>query len=157
MGDLRRTAFALLALLAIWAPASPAPAAAPTPTAVSSAELALVDQINRARARYGLARLRHSPELARSARRYSRWQLRNGYFGHQPTIRMSRRYSTRAEVLGIAGGTRVSARRTVQSWLESPSHRAAILNRSMRYAGAGIASGRFRGRRSVIVTVHLGG
>jgi uncharacterized protein YkwD len=150
MGDLRHTSLAVLALLAACALAPPALAD------VSSAERALVDQLNQARARYGLARLQSSPELGRSARSYSRWQMRHGYFGHQPTIRMSSRFSTRAEVIRIAAGRRVSARKTVRAWLQSPSHRSAILNSGMRQVGAGIVAGRFRGRRSVIVTVHLG-
>jgi uncharacterized protein YkwD len=70
---------------------------------------------------------------------------------------MSSHFRTRGEVLRIVYGRRSDARETVRQWLQSPSHRSAILHSAMRYAGAGIASGRFHGRTAVITTVHLGG
>lgn len=152
MGELGRTRFALPVVLAVLGLA-PLGASA----AASSAELALLDELNQARGRNGLAPLRSSSELARSARRYSRWQLRHGYFGHRPRIRMSSRYTTRGEVIRLVPGRRVDPETTVRLWLGSPGHRAAILHRSMGEAGAGIVAGDFRGRRSVMVTVHLGG
>ena len=130
----------------------PQPAAA----GVSASERKLVRAIGKVRAKHGLKRVRVSRSLSRSAGRYSRWQLRHNYFGHQARIRMSSRFDTRGEVLRLVMGRRVSVRRTLRLWLRSPSHRAAILHGSMRLAGAGIARGRFRGRRAVMVTVHLG-
>lgn len=123
---------------------------------VSPAERELVRTLSEARAKQGLAPLRNSRTLARSAGRYSRWQLRNGYFGHQVRIRMSGSFSLRGEVLRLVPSWRLRIRRTVRLWLRSPSHRSAILHPGMRLAGAGIAKGRRRGRRALIVTVHLG-
>jgi uncharacterized protein YkwD len=123
---------------------------------VSPAERELVRALSDVRAQHGLAPLRGSRALARSAGRYSRWQLRNGYFGHQPRIRMSGSFSLRGEVLRLVPSRRLRIRRTVRVWMRSPSHRSAILHPGMRQAGAGIARGRFRGRRALIVTVHLG-
>jgi uncharacterized protein YkwD len=123
---------------------------------VSPAERDMVRALSDVRVRHGLAPLRQSRTLAGSAGRYSRWQLRNGYFGHQPRIRMSGSFSLRGEVLRLVPSRRLGIRRTVRLWMRSPSHRAAILHPGMRQAGAGIARGRFHGYRATIVTVHLG-
>lgn len=124
---------------------------------VTPKERALVRAISHVRVQHGLSPVRGARTLARSSGRYSRWQLRNGYFGHQPRIRMSSRFGVGGEVLRIVPSWRVNIRRTLRLWMRSPSHRAAILYPNMRRAGAGIVRGRFRGRLSLIVTVHLGG
>jgi len=122
----------------------------------SGAERELVDAISEVRQQNGLAPVRASPSLARSAGRYSRWQLENDYFGHQPQIRMSSSFSTKGEVLRLVIGERVGVRTTLRLWMNSSSHRNAILYPRMRMAGAGIEKGRYQGRQAVIVTVHLG-
>ena len=124
---------------------------------VTPAERALVQTLSQVRQAAGLGPLRASHTLARSAGRYSRWQLRHGYFGHQPRIRMSSHFRVGGEVLRLVPSSHVRVRRTLRLWLRSPSHRAALLHPSMRRAGAGIARGRFRGYPSLIVTMHLGG
>jgi uncharacterized protein YkwD len=123
---------------------------------VSRTEKKLVRAVNGARQAHGLAPLRGARALHRSAGRYSRWQLSNGYFGHQARIRMSSSYSLRGEVLRISWSRGISPRRTVRMWMRSPGHRAAILHGGMRVGGAGVASGRFQGRRATIVTFHMG-
>jgi uncharacterized protein YkwD len=123
---------------------------------VSKREKSIVRAISDARERHGLRALRGARQLHRSAGRYSRWQLRHGYFGHQPRIRMSSSYGLRAEVLRLHWGWGVRARRTVRMWMRSPSHRSAILHGGMRAAGVGVAKGRFRGRVATVVTVHMG-
>jgi uncharacterized protein YkwD len=131
--------------------------ATPAAAGASRAEDDLVSAVNAARQARGLAPVRRAPSLARSARRYSRWQLRNSYFGHQASIRMSRRFRLRVEVLRLVPSWRVNPSRTVGLWLGSAAHAAAILHPSVRYAGAGIVRGRFRGRIASAVTMHLGG
>jgi uncharacterized protein YkwD len=131
--------------------------AAPATAKVTPAERALVHAIGQVRVAHGLAPVRASRTLARSAGRYSRWQLRSGYFGHQPQIRMSSRFGVGGEVLRWVPSWRVKLRRTLAMWLRSPSHRAALLYPHVQYAGAGIVRGRFRGRLASMITVHLGG
>jgi len=131
--------------------------ATPASARVTPTERALVRAISHVRMAHGLAPVRGSHTLARSAGRYSRWQLRNGYFGHQPRIRMSSRYGVGGEVLRWVPSWRLKLRRTLRMWLRSPSHRAALLYPAMHHAGAGIVRGRFRGRLALMITVHLGG
>ena len=123
---------------------------------VSSTELELVRAISDVRQQNGRSPVRASHSLAASAGRYSQWQLENDYFGHQPQIRMSSSFSTKGEVLRLVIGNGIGVNKTLRLWMNSPSHRNAILYPSMRMAGAGIAKGRYQGRQAVIVTVHLG-
>jgi uncharacterized protein YkwD len=131
--------------------------AAPAMARVTPAERALVRTVSQIRAAHGLAPVRRSRSLARSAGRYSRWQLRHDYFGHQPRIRMSGRFGVGGEVLRWVPSWRIKLRRTVRLWMRSPSHRAALLHPGMRRAGAGIVRGRLHGRLALMVTMHLGG
>jgi len=131
--------------------------AVPAMARVTPAERALVRAVSQVRVAHGLAPVRGARTLARSAGRYSRWQLRHDYFGHQPRIRMSSRFGVGGEVLRWVPSWRIKPRRTLRLWMRSPSHRAALLHPDMRRAGAGIARGRFHGRLAVMVTMHLGG
>ena len=130
--------------------------APPAVADVTPTEREFVDAVSEVRRQHGVSGVQDSRSLARSAGNYSRWQLAHDYFGHQPEIRMSSSFSTRGEVLRLIIGRGVGVRRTMRLWMNSPSHRNAILYPAMRVAGAGIASGNFQGRRAVIVTVHLG-
>ena len=129
----------------------------PAMARVTASERALVRAVSHVRVAHGLTPVRGSRSLARSAGRYSRWQLRHDYFGHQPRIRMSSRFGVGGEVLRWVPSWRIKLRRTLRLWLRSPSHRAALLHPGMRRAGAGIARGRLHGRLALMITMHLGG
>ena len=131
--------------------------ATPAMARVTPTERALVRAVSELRVAHGLPPVRGSRILARSAGRYSRWQLRHDYFGHQSRIRMSSRFDVGGEVLRWAPSWRIKLRRTLGLWMRSASHRAALLHPGMRRAGAGIVRGRLHGRLAVMVTMHLGG
>jgi uncharacterized protein YkwD len=141
--------------LAIAIAATAGPAAAPA--GATPAEDQMIQELNEVRADRGLRKLRFSPSLRRSARRYSRQMLARDRFGHQASPRMSRRFSPRGEVLANNEGSNPDVVATVQRWLRSSSHRAVILNRSMRYVGAGAATGDYRRATATLWTVHFGG
>jgi uncharacterized protein YkwD len=75
--------------------------------------------------------------------------LRTGNFTHGDWYRRLRRHGVRARTLGenIAwgSGTDATGGAIVRMWLESPSHRATLLNHAFRYVGVGIATGSFAG------------
>ncbi len=131
----------------------PAITAAP---AAASAESQMLQKINAYRAKHGLPGIRRSKSLARSAERYSWKMLRNGYFGHQSRIAASSKYRRLGEILAYTAGTRPRVGEAFRMWLNSPGHKALIVDRGFRYMGAGVASGRFRGRRATLWTVHFG-
>ncbi|HEX2232008.1 MAG TPA: CAP domain-containing protein [Thermoleophilaceae bacterium] len=128
------------------------------PAAIAPApEVAMVSAVNRARAKRGRRPLGHSSSLNRSAHRYAAWMLRRDYYGHLLRIRAGGRYRRIGEALAMHFGWRSRIRRTVRSWLSSPTHRALLLSGRFRELGAGRATGRFGGRRATTWVLHLGG
>ena len=130
-------------------PAAPAVAA-------RSAEDQMIAKINAYRDNRGLPKVRKSKSLTRSAERYSWKQLNAGYFGHSNRIQASSNYRRLGEILAYHGGTSARVNATFRMWLNSGGHRAVIMDRNFRYAGAGRASGRFRGGKATIWTVQFG-
>jgi uncharacterized protein YkwD len=116
----------------------------------------LIGKINQVRAAHGLKKLRISKSLSRSSTRYSHRLMATGYFGHASRIQASRRFRRLGEVLEWRRGHRPGVRSTLRDWLNSPGHRSVILSPGFRYIGAGLARGRFRGRRAGIWVAQLG-
>jgi uncharacterized protein YkwD len=116
----------------------------------------MLNAVNMVRAQNGLPAVHYSRTLAHSAHGYSRRLMSTGYFGHDTRIHASRRFHTLGEILEWRRGMRPAVWATLRDWMNSPPHRAVILNGSFRYAGAGYTRGRFHGQRSTIWTMHFG-
>ena len=126
------------------------------PAFAGGAENQMLSKINSYRAQHGLPKVRKSKSLARSAERYSWKQMHNGYFGHASRIQASSKYHRLGEILAWRKGTSAAINATFRMWLNSGGHRAVIMDRGFRYAGAGLAAGNFRGGRAAIWTVQFG-
>jgi uncharacterized protein YkwD len=144
-----RTRVAMVMALALSLPSSVAAAG-------TKDSRAMVDTINRARAKHGAHALRHHAALSRSAKRYARHLLRTGSFGHAGRIRASDRFRRLGELLARHPGRKPRRSRTVRRWVRSPWHRPVLLGRQFRFVGVGRVYGRFHGRRRTIWVVHLG-
>ena len=109
---------------------------------------------NRERARHGLPRLRENPKLRRAAERHTSNMVIARFFDHTSpsgTTMVDRIRGTgytkhaRAWALGenIAwgSGSLATAAQIHRSWMNSPGHRANILQRSFREIGIGIETG----------------
>jgi uncharacterized protein YkwD len=107
--------------------------------------------INRERARHGERPLKPNRRLMRAAHAHSEEMVARDYFGHvSPNgttpldrIRASGFIAKRSSwSIGenIAWGTLwlATPRAIVQAWMQSPGHRANILDRAYRYSGIGI-------------------
>jgi uncharacterized YkwD family protein/spore coat assembly protein SafA len=114
---------------------------------VKSIENQVVQLTNQQRARYGLPPLAHDWQLSRVARYKSADMRDKHYFSHtsptygSPFTMMKNfgiSYHTAAE--NIAAGQR-TPQEVVNSWMNSPGHRANILNRNMTHIGVGYAKG----------------
>ena len=108
---------------------------------VNAYELEIIRLINEVRVRYGLNPLALSPELSMAARFHSQEQVDLDFFGHESPV--TGRGTQRAEMFGHTNvqehvfgvgeniiGTATSNRSPadqVNTWLNSPGHRAAIL------------------------------
>src|SRR3954468_20183062 len=159
----RRSALPLLLLVAVAAvAATPASAAtgcasADGPTAQSST-VALANSalclVNQERTSRGLKPLKSNRHLAKAARNHARDMVVRGYFSHDSMsgasfvdrIRKAGYVPARAlpslgEDLAWGSGSLGTPREIVQSWMESPGHRANILSRSFREGGMGVAFG----------------
>jgi uncharacterized protein YkwD len=110
------------------------------------------DLINREREKRGLRSLAWSDDAAELARIHSRSMAQNNFFSHQGLD--GSMVNDRAEQMGLfdwrAIGENIAFNRgydqpvelAVQKWLESPSHRENLLNKSWVETGVGIAVSR---------------
>jgi uncharacterized protein YkwD len=123
--------------------------AVPTKASMHAARRATLCLLNQERAHHGLRPLRLSQRLSRASTVHSRSMVRNRYFEHGNFVAriVNSRYVTRRQAwsLGenIAWGTGSlsTPAQTVRAWMNSPGHRANILNRRFRDIGIGIALG----------------
>ena len=131
--------------------------ALPGAPAQASPGTKMIKKINKVRDRHGLRPVRRSRALSRSARSYARAMMTRNVFGHGAANRARRRFRRTGEALAMSRGHRLQTRRTVRRWMRSPGHRALVLSRGFRFAGAGVSRGRFHGRRTTMWVLHLGG
>lgn len=138
--------------VATAAPASAAPCDDPDANADSDKELAgeITCLVNRERRERGLARLRHSPKLAATARGYARWMARRDVFSHYAAGSPASRAAQRGYLTGGASWTVGEVLATAQerdalwvvrAWLKSRSHRSVLLRRDFRDIGVGVSPG----------------
>jgi uncharacterized protein YkwD len=159
------TRFALLAALAcvvlglLLASAPEASAAQACPSANESPTEATRKEmvrstlclLNQRRARHGMRKLRLSKNLSKAARRHAHDMARRNYFSH--TAPGGKSFLDRikntgylhqaqswmvGENLAWGSGGRSTPKAIVQAWMNSPGHRANILNARFRHIGIGI-------------------
>lgn len=128
----------------------------PAPALAGRSERILVDKINQVRAANGLRPLRISTSLNRSSRSYMRMMRARRYFGHLSSIRMSRKFHKRGEVLAQNRGRGPKPGFAVRMWMNSPMHRAVLLDGGFRYIGVGRGYGSFGGRAVTAWVAQLG-
>ncbi|KFD42156.1 hypothetical protein HX99_06885 [Peptococcaceae bacterium SCADC1_2_3] len=129
----------------------------PTPPSVQSAfsltvdEQKMIDLINIQRSKYGLTPLKINADLTRAARLKANDMLENNYFSHtSPTygspFNMLRQFdiSYRTAAENLAGAPTVEMAH--ESLMNSPGHRANILNPNFTDIGIGVISGSVYGK-----------
>ncbi len=133
-----------------YRPAAPAPGvipAGPAPAAgLTADEQRMLDLVNRARAAQGLAPLAVDMRLVETARLKSRDMVEKGYFGHvSPTYGTVADMWRRAGISFAGGGENIAGAPTVDmafnNLMNSPGHRANILNPAFTHIGIGIVDG----------------
>jgi uncharacterized protein YkwD len=138
---LRKAVVAAAVSLVVAAPAQAA--------ALSPAERSLLQEINRVRAAHGAPALRVDARLQRAARAHSVDMMKRGYFSHGDFSGRLARFGVQgtamAENIAMGSGSYGTARGLVQMWLNSPGHRANMLNPAFRRIGVGVATGTFQG------------
>ena len=166
----------LLALSAVvlWAVASPAGATSGSHAVqMRSLEAGVLADLNEYRRENGLPALRLSPALSRAARQHSMEMAARGYFAHSSANgstfdrRIARfypmgfhRYWSVGENL-LWSSPDVDATSAISMWVNSPEHKANMLNRKWREIGlsavhSASAPGTYSGRPVTIVTTDFG-
>jgi uncharacterized protein YkwD len=142
---------ALVAALALAAPAAPAPAH----VQVSPVERAFVGTINRVRAAHGLRPVRLDAHLERAARAHTAEMLAHGFFAHGAVARRLESFGVAGprigETLGWHAPSRDGVPVVVRLWLRSPEHRAVLLRPGFVRVGVATGSGRFEGYDDTLV------
>jgi uncharacterized protein YkwD len=153
-----------VALALAAAPAAPAQVTAPLPAtprgcdgataqpgtaAPAALSAALLCAINVERARHGLPALPADPRVQTAASKHARDMVRRRYFAHQraggPSLsgRLKRAgWSGRSagEAIAYGCGTSATPLATLRMWLNSPPHRAILLDRGWSAAGVGVSN-----------------
>jgi uncharacterized protein YkwD len=154
-------------LLAVGAELKPQRPDPPIPAAVLDArpakppatkpELALVEKMNRERVRRGIKPLVINSKLMECARmrakKTNEWNVHDGYSSD------TRRYGYRCSALAenFAWEFRQNPpSEASDSWMQSPGHRAAMLNRGYNEVGVGYAPCRWRGQSGIGVIAIFG-
>ncbi len=137
----------LILILTAYATASAAPYA-PLP-ADTALEAALLTLTNEARTANGVETLEPDENLAQAARHHAAEMAGLGYFSHTSPIAenttLSRRVARSGSFIGTLGenlalvGETDTAQATTVGWLESPGHRANLLNPGFTHVGFGAA------------------
>jgi uncharacterized protein YkwD len=142
-------------------------------TVLPRLEARLLAQINDLRRGAGLGPLRASPELAAAAHEQSLSMAEHGFFSHDSFSgapfwkRVETRYPKSAGGAWRVGenlvwsSPRLSARRTLELWLNSAPHRQNLLTAAWREVGiaavhASAAPGVFAGQDVTILTADFG-
>lgn len=114
----------------------------------------VVEEINRRRAEFGLQPLRADERLHWAAEDRIRDMVQIGYWGHEPPEGGSpfvwlekRSYVHRVAGENLAAGYE-TATLLVDSWMESPGHRANILSPEFEDVGVAFIDGGTTGRRT---------
>ena len=132
-------------------PAEPSqPSESPSAVAANAYEREVIRLVNAERAKYGLGALQEDAALTRTARMKSQDMHDNRYFDHNsPTygtpfqLMKSQGVSYRTAGENIAMGY-ATPEAVVSAWMNSPGHRANILNASYTKIGVGyVASGNY--------------
>jgi uncharacterized protein YkwD len=128
--------------------------------------------LNKERAQRGLGKLRLSRKLGRAARHHSADMARRGYFSHDSRsgesfldrirragyLRRARQWYV-GENIAWGTGALATPRSIVRAWMNSPGHRANILNGRFHHIGVGIsynAPRRVSGRAAATYTTDFG-
>ncbi|KUO52880.1 MAG: hypothetical protein APF76_14740 [Desulfitibacter sp. BRH_c19] len=127
-------------------PSQPAPSQPEQSSILSVDEQKMLNLVNQERAKAGLAPLKVHSELVKLARLKSQDMISNKYFSHQ-----SPRYGSPFDMMKSAGvsytraGENLAGAPTVESahtnLMNSPGHRANILNKDFTHIGIGIIDG----------------
>lgn len=117
---------------------------------------------NASRQANSLGTLKWNDVLARAAQKKADDMLAKGYFSHtSPDGRLPWDFITSEGYNYLTAGENlaegfIEAEATSEAWMNSPGHRANILNKNFEELGVGISDGRYQGQRTIFVVQMFG-
>ena len=162
---MRAAAMLSLAVGCLLATLSITPARAHAKPRVDARERAIIRAVNHRRAEHDLPKVKSTRPLSRAADYHSWEMLDADYFAHEsrdggPFDERVRRFADHralGETLAMLGRCgNGSARRIVRMWMNSPGHRAILLDGTYRRIGVGKRTGRLGDDRVCVVTADFG-
>lgn len=125
---------------------APAPQPIPAPTSVSIDEQAMIDLVNKERVSAGLPTLEVDMSLVKTARMKSQDMINKNYFDHNsPTYGSPFDLMKSQGITYQTAGENLAGNQTVanahNTLMNSPGHRANILNKNFTKIGIGIING----------------
>jgi uncharacterized protein YkwD len=155
-----RIALTLFAVLAAALAAAPAALAGPD---LNRVERQVIRQLNVARSQHGLAPVRSYRPLNRAADRHTRDMLRSDFFDHPssdgtPFDRRVRRFydaTMVGETLAALPQRRGGADAVVRLWMNSPVHRAIVLEPGFRRIGVARRWGTLGADENAVITADF--
>jgi uncharacterized protein YkwD len=157
------------AALVADAPGCPRSGEIPTPSNVESTRAAILCLLNAERAKHGLGPLRRNELLELASQRHSQDMVDQDFFSHDtpggtdPEIRIrSTGYAAPLWGENLLWGTEADGTpvKAVEGWMNSPGHRAAILEPRFTEVGVGIVHDAPKGGipgRVAVYTTDFGG
>lgn len=114
---------------------------AATATDLGAFEDQLVVEINDARADQGLAPIRlHDSCVDRLASQWSKRIARTGQLEHRNQMQVIRKCRQSWAAEALVRGSQMTPESMVTAWLNSPGHRAIVLNRKAKRLGVAVAT-----------------
>jgi uncharacterized protein YkwD len=151
----------IAALLVVLLPSPQAKAA----SRLDRVERSIVRKLNRIRATHGLPGFRTSSRLAKAADFHCADMLRANFFAHSSSngqsmgarVESFRHSNWVGETLAYVptAGARGQASRIVQMWMNSPPHRASLLDGKFTRIGVARRKGALGGQPSIVFTADL--
>jgi hypothetical protein len=122
----------------------------------------IISLANQSRAEFGLKALTFNSQLAQAAQTKANDMLARQYFAHNtPDGRKPWDFIRDAGYQYLMAGENLAvdftdADAVEQAWMNSPGHRANILNKNFEEIGIGISQGQFEGHNSIFVVQMFG-
>jgi hypothetical protein len=122
----------------------------------------IVEMTNQTRAKEGLNTLKVNPELSAAAAAKANDMIKNGYFAHFSPTNVSPwfwikqngyNYKYAGENLAMNFS---ETDQVINGWLNSPSHKANLLNSNYKDIGVAVLSGQVNGQSRVVVVQMFG-
>ncbi len=126
-------------------------------------KIGVIEQTNLQREKNGFSRLKENFKLDASATAKSEDMLKNQYFAHESPSRkkvsdlaIEEGYDFLVIGENLALGDFKDDQALVQAWMDSPGHRANILNSKYEEIGVAVIKGEYEGQETWLAVQHFG-